>query len=149
MTTNAADYNALQQSKSDLIKQLNVVQGAINKGGQGVIDIHHPELSPNWPRYRHQDYPRMLYHPAKLNPQIEAQRKGIKLRNEKNPTLTPLDLPSQEPLTVIVHSEEEEQQRRAEGFVKNPISYRVTEEPSVLDPLSNPELVEPVRKRKQ
>lgn len=144
MSTSAPTFTELQKQKAALLQMLNETQQNIAKtqGMEGAIDIHHPELSPNWPRYKHQDYPRMLYHPTKLNPNVEAARKGIRIRNEKNPTLAPLDLPASQPLSIIVKDAGEEKAYREQGYVKTP-PFLANEEETVqavsqVDPLANP-----------
>lgn len=133
-------YSDLQEQKNAALKVLNQIQQQLSKtqGIEGAIDIHHPERSPNWPVYRHRSYPKMLYHPTKLDPGTEARRLGIRQRNDRNPTLAPLDLPASEPLSVIVKNEDEDKARRAEGFIAKPPFLQSNEEVIQFDPLANP-----------
>jgi hypothetical protein len=85
------------------------------------FDIHHPERSPDWPRYQHEDWPRMVYHPIKLDPKIEADRRGVMLRNQRNPNLPALDVPPAQPLVRIVRNKEELEAAEKEGFVLKPV----------------------------
>ena len=145
MSTTPSTYNDLQKTKAALLQMLNETQQNIAKtqGMEGAIDIHHPELSPNWPRYKHQEFPKMLYHPFKLDPQTETARNGVRLRNEKNPTLAPLDLPASKPMTVIIKNtataQEELEKYLAAGWLKAP-PVLVSEEAEVehFDPLTMP-----------
>lgn len=93
-------------------------------GGLQVIDYHHPERSPGWPIYNVNDprnkYPRLLYHPTQKDERIEAQRLGVRRRNEANPQLAPMDIPSSECLTKKVFSEAEHAEALERGFVERP-----------------------------
>lgn len=136
----------LQERKRLLLDELNSTQQQIGKvqGIEGAIDIHHPERSAGWPIYRHQSFPKMVYHPIKLDPQIETQRQGVRQRNLANPHLAPQELPASRPLTRIVKHAEELEQAEAEGFVKTPPMLQSDEETAQLnsDPLSNPDLMD-------
>lgn len=138
-------HQSLQETKRALLELLNDTQKQIaeRQGMEGAMDIHHPERSPGWIPYRHQAYPKMLYHPAKLEPKREAQRLAVRRRNDSNPTYAPLDPPESLPLTMIVQNKEEEEQARTNGFVAQPPAVQNEEEfeQESNDPLSNPALV--------
>ena len=142
----SSSFMDLQERKRLLLEELNNTQQQIGKvqGIEGAIDIHHPERSPGWPLYRHQPFPKMVYHPIKLDPKIEVQRQGVRNRNLANPNLAPLDLPASQPLTRIVKHDEELKQAESEGFVKVPPMLQAEEEAVNLsnDPLSNPDLID-------
>lgn len=125
--TDMSDYQLLQVRKRQLLEDLRDVNKIIDKGS-AEMDIHHPRV----PRYSHQEYPKMLYHPIRYDQAIESQRKGVELRNKANPNLAPLELPHQRPLTRIVNTAEEEKIVREEGFVLTPpfVVGRITEEES-------------------
>jgi hypothetical protein len=95
-----------------------------NLGGMQIVDFHHPERSPGWPMYNVNDprnaWPRLLYHPTEKDERIEAQRLGIRRRNEFNPNLAPMDIPPSEPLTLKVANAEEAREAFARGFVTDP-----------------------------
>lgn len=132
-------HQELLKRRALLVAELTATSEKIQKGGQGVIDIHHPETSPDWPRYKYQEYPKMVYHPIKLDQSVEARRTGIRRRNEINPNLVPLDLPVSQALTQVVRSIEEEEAARELGFVATPPALQP--EPEVMremmrDPLA-------------
>jgi hypothetical protein len=85
------------------------------------FDIHHPESSPDWPRYQHQEWPLMVYHPIKLDPKVEAERKGVMLRNQRNPMLPALDVPPAQPLVKIVRNKQELEEARKDGWLLKPV----------------------------
>jgi len=85
-----------------------------------VFDIHHPETSPNWPRYQHQEFPRIVYHPTKLDPRIENENKAVQLRNQRNPNLPQLDLQHPQPMTRKVENKEELDAARKAGWLLKP-----------------------------
>lgn len=130
------DFQNLQEQRAELVKALGTIQGQINKGGRGDFDIHHPERSPDWQRYQHQEYPRMVYHPVKLDPKIETLRLGLRRRNEANPALAPLDLPASKPLYRIVQNAEELKAAEEQGFCKTPPAVKLDPEAEVFDPLA-------------
>ena len=91
----------------------------------------------------------MLYHPTKLNQEVETRRRGIRRRNEANPQLAPMELPESKALTIIVANKEGEEQARAQGFVRTPPMIKADEDVQVFDPLSNAEVLDNAnRKRK-
>lgn len=92
-------------------------------GNMQIIDFHHPERSPGWPIYRHQPYPVMLYHPTKKNEEVEAQRLGIRRRNEANPNLAPMDIPCSQALMVKAGTVQEKSAFLADGFVETAVVY--------------------------
>lgn len=149
MSSYVGDYQALQERKKLLLDELNATQQKIGQvhGIEGAIDIHHPERSPNWPVYRHQEYPKMLYHPIKLNPQIEASRKGIQQRNLANPQYAPLDLPASQALTLKIHSKQEEEEALKAGYAKAPPVMQAEIAEEAVDPLANPQWGEEKRPR--
>ncbi len=102
-------------------------------GNMQVIDYHHPERSPGWPPYRHQAFPTMLYHPTKKDQHIEEVRLGIRRRNEANPNLAAMDVPSSEPLTIKVGNEEEKRLALAQGFVERAPDKQAIDANSPLD----------------
>ena len=130
MASAGLSYEELQVRKKLLLDQLQETQNAVNKTTaiEGAIDIHHPERSAGWPRYKHQSYPKMMYHPVKLDAAIEAVRLGTRRRNDANPSLAPLDIPAPKPLRKIVHSEAEEKRAEQEGFVRTPPELKMEEE---------------------
>ena len=141
-------FAELEKQKKALLDLLNDNQKkrAEVVGVEGAIDIHHPERTPGWPQYKYRPFPKMMYHPAKLDPAHEAVRRGIKRRNEANPTLAPLDIPASKPLTRIVRDEEDKKKAEADGFVTTPPFLQVKEEefyaePAKADPLSDPAVV--------
>ncbi len=150
MSSAGMSYEELQTRKKLLLEELAGTQNAMNKTNnlEGSIDIHHPERSPGWPIYRHQDYPRMMYHPIQLDPQVEAARLGVRRRNDANPNLAPLDLPAPKPLTRKVMNAKEQEEAEEQGFVRKPPVMKMDEAPDVFDPLANPELINE-RKRKR
>ena len=118
----APSYADLQQQKKAALDIYAQIQEKLNKTNvvEGAVDIHHPERSPGWPVYRFQEFPKMLYHPVKLDPAREGQRMGVRRRNESNPTYAPLDVPHPLPLVLIVNTAAEEKAAEAKGFVKTP-----------------------------
>ena len=91
-----------------------------DKGQPEVIDIHHPERSAGWKPYVHQAFPKIVYHPAKLDPIVENERRSIELRNQRNPNLPQLDTPHKQPLSKRVATQEELDAARKEGWVLKP-----------------------------
>ena len=136
------DFDAMsaQDRKSLLLKLLNDTQQAIAEetGQSGSFDIHHPERSPSWKPYRHQEWPKMLYHPVKLDEAIETQRRGIELRNGSNPNLAPLPIPPSQPMRIKVNNQDEFDIAEAEGFVPF-AKIQQPKELAVSDPLANEE----------
>jgi hypothetical protein len=150
MASAGLSYEDLQIRKKLLLDELQETTNTLNQQvtEAGSMDIHHPERSPGWKPYRHQAYPRMVYHPIKLDPQIEANRLSIRRRNDANPTYAPLDIPQPEPLKRKVHSKTEEDVAVAEGFVLIPPQLNVEESepvPAKRDPLA--ESVPPAKRR--
>lgn len=92
-------------------------------GGLQVIDIHHPERSPGWPIYRHQEFPKMLYHPTAKREDVEQRRLGVRRRNESNPNLAPMDIPTSEAVTLKVENAKELAAALAEGWSATPVIY--------------------------
>jgi hypothetical protein len=139
MATAGLSYEELQMRKKLLLEELqNTGNELLTRNEvQGAMDIHHPERSPGWKPYRHQEYPKMLYHPVKLDPAIEAKRLSIRRRNEANPTYAPLDLPASEPLKVIAKNKDEEEKFLAQGYAKLPPQLKTAEDEAALrDPLA-------------
>lgn len=120
-----------------------------NLGSMQVVDYHHPERSPGWPLYRHQEFPKMLYHPSEKDSRIEETRLGVRRRNEANPHLAPMDIPRSEPLMRKVANKAEMEQALAEGFVLDPPVRQLIDGNSPLDvigraagnPLTNEQLL--------
>jgi hypothetical protein len=81
----------------------------------------------------------MMYHPIKLDPKTEKIRKGIRERNEKNPTYAPLDLPVAKPLMISVKNADELVKAEKQGYVKIPPVVKADEDTKPFDPLENPE----------
>ena len=139
MSSAGLSYEDLQIRKKLLMEELQETTNAVNQhvSEAGAMDIHHPERSPNWKPYRHQAYPRIVYHPVKLDAHRESERIGTRRRNEQNPTYAPLDIPEPLPLTRKVHNKAEEEAALAEGFVLLPPQLKVEEsEPVKRDPLA-------------
>jgi hypothetical protein len=117
-----------------------------NIGGMQVIDYHHPERSPGWPIYRHQEFPKLLYHATEKDPRVEQQRLGLRRRNEANPHLAPMDIPPSEPLTIKVANEQEKAEAEAKGFTATPPSKQSIDARSPLEVIgqgaSNPLLAD-------
>lgn len=129
----------LQAQKNAALKVLNDIQKQLSKtqGIEGAIDIHHPELSPNWPRYTHQEFPKMLYHPVKLDPQTETARQGVRERNQLNPNLPALALPPSKPMILIVNDQAALDKALEAGWVKAPPVLVAQEaEVEMVDPLA-------------
>lgn len=91
-----------------------------NLGSMQIVDYHHPERSPGWKPYRYQPFPRLVYHSTDKDERIEAQRLGLRRRNEANPNLAPMDIPPSEPMTVKVENEDELKRALAMGFMETP-----------------------------
>jgi hypothetical protein len=150
MAGSVVDYQRLQETKKGLLELLQENQKSLDKFSDagGSFDIHHPERSPNWKRYVHQEYPKALYHPVQLDPVIENQREGIRRRNAANPNVAPLQMPPSEPLMRKVSTPEEHAQAEMEGFVSYPEVFdrakRLREgeaiESGMVDPLANEEI---------
>lgn len=131
MATAGMSYEQLQQQKKALLDLLADTQNSILKTNavEGAIDIHHPERSAGWPIYRHQEFPKILYHPIKLDPVREGIRLGLRQRNDANPTLAPLDVPPPLPLILKVANKAEQEKAEEEGFVTAPMVKDETEKP--------------------
>jgi len=138
MATAGMNYDELQLRKKLLLESLQeTANELLNRNEvQGVMDIHHPERSPGWKPYRFQEFPKMMYHPVKLDQAIEAKRLGIRRRNEANPNLAPLDLPAQEPLKLIVQNKEDEEKAMTQGYVKVPPQLARSEEEAHAEKLA-------------
>lgn len=121
-------------------EQLSGVLNRLRRNKQPVVmDIHHPERSEGWPRYEHEEFPMMVYHPVQLDPRIEGDRANIKLRNQRNPGLPALDLPHQQPLTRKVENAEALAAAEKEGFVRKPpfiVGAEEIENAEAFDPLA-------------
>jgi len=148
MASTPTDFQDLQQKKRALLELLSETQNQIIKQSDDSFDIHHPERSPNWKQYRHQSFPKVLYHRAHNDPKIEAERNGIMRRNAANPTLPPMPLPASTPATVIVNTEEELKLAESQGYVTAQEAHKRIQElilenagvQGTLDPLTNPEI---------
>src|ERR1700683_346457 len=106
-------HEELAALEMEKLKQLGNVQ---------LVDYHHPERRPGWPIYNLNDpknrYPQLLYHPTLKDQRIEDQRLGVRRRNEANPTLSPMDIPSSQCLMMKVANHAEKQAALAEGYVE-------------------------------
>jgi len=140
MSTAGMNYDDLQLRKKLLLESLQeTANELLNRNEvQGAMDIHHPERSPGWKPYRHQEYPKMMYHETRLDPVIEDKRLGVRRRNEANPNLAPMDWPASEPLKIIVKDKAAEDEAGKKGFVKFPPVLRRSEEQAHLDKVSDP-----------
>lgn len=107
-TFNAAEIEVRRQLLREELANLEADK-LKNLGTMQVVDYHHPERSPGWPIYRHQPFPKLMYHPTDKDPRVEERRLGVRRRNEANPHLAPMDVPESEPLTRKVANEEERQ----------------------------------------
>jgi hypothetical protein len=122
MASQGMNYQELEVRKKLLLEELANTQNQIveNHASAEAIDIHHPERSTGWKKVPYLEYPKVMYHPAKLDPVREDLRLGTRRRNDANPTLAPLDVPHPRPLTKTVHNKEQERQAKAEGFLETP-----------------------------
>lgn len=114
----AKDLDNISQAEAQILAA--TLRRVRNNAQPNVFDIHHPETSPSWPRYQHQEFPRIVYHPTRLDPRIENENRNTSLRNQRNPNLPQLDLQHSEPLTKKVNSPEELAAARKEGWVLKP-----------------------------
>ena len=135
MATQGMSYTELETRKRLLLEELANTQNQIvqNHTSAEAIDIHHPERSFGWKRQPYQEYPKVMYHPVKLDPVREELRLGTRRRNDANPTLAPLDIPHPRPFTRTVASKEEEAQALREGFVKLPPTLTQEGAPAATD----------------
>jgi hypothetical protein len=122
MASQGMNYQELEVRKKLLLEELANTQNQIveNHASAEAIDIHHPERSTGWKKVPYLEFPKVMYHPAKLDPVREDLRLGTRRRNDANPTLAPLDVPHPRPLTRTVKSKEEERQAKADGFLQTP-----------------------------
>lgn len=122
MATQGMSYTELETRKRLLLEELAATQNQIvqNHTSAEAIDIHHPERSFGWKRQPFQEYPKVLYHPVRLDPVREELRLGTRRRNDANPNLAPLDIPHPRPFTRTVSNKQEEDQAVKEGFLKLP-----------------------------
>lgn len=129
MATQGMSYTELETRKRLLLEELANTQNQIvqNHTANEAIDIHHPERSLGWKRIPYQEYPKVMYHPVKLDPVREDLRLGTRRRNDANPNLAPLDIPHARPFTRTVGSKEEEAQAVKEGFLKLPPQLKTEE----------------------
>ena len=132
----STDLLSMTQAEASLLER--VLRKMRGDKQPTVMDIHHPERSEGWPRYEHQPFPKMVYHPIKLDPAIETQRANIRLRNQRNPNLPALDLPHSRPLSLKVLDAQALSAAEREGFVLKPPMLCTEEETAALgrDPLA-------------
>lgn len=87
--------------------------------GGASIDLNRPPKAP----YNHMDpknqYPKMLYHPTKKDPNWLAEFKRLTLYNSLHPE-KPEILPVVPPAFIIVNNADEEKTKLAAGFVAKP-----------------------------
>jgi hypothetical protein len=131
-TYNAAELEVRRQLLREELATLET-EKLKNLGGMQIVDFHHPERSPGWPIYRHQEWPRLMYHPTACDPRNEERRLGVRRRNEQNPHLAPMDVPDSEPLTVKVANETERNLAAARGFLKDPPAKQMIDQNSPLE----------------
>jgi len=151
MATAGMSYEELEIRKKLLLDQLQETQNNLLQKNEvaGAMDIHHPERSQGWKPYRHQEYPKTLYHPVKLDPTVEARRLQTRRRNEANPNLAPLELEHSRPLTLKVLNKAEEEKALEGGFVKLPPQLKAEAEPVVSDPLADSMGAAPAKGKRQ
>lgn len=106
------DHALLVHRRKTLIDELKQVQAEFLKSGGGIEDYHNPKVKP----YHFQEFPKLMYHPTKLNPVIESQRRSIIARNLRQSHADPLDVPDAAPLMRMANDPEEETKARDEGF---------------------------------
>jgi len=152
MSTAGFSHEELQLRKKLLMEELQQTTNQILERNvvEGSMDIHHPERSPGWKPYKFQEYPKIMYHPVKLDPTREDQRRSIVLRNQANPNLAPLDQLAPEPMKRKVNSKAEEEQAAKEGFVTTPPILTLVEEGQPVrsaDPLAESMGVQPQKRR--
>jgi hypothetical protein len=129
MAAQGMSYQELETRKKLLLEELAKTQNQIidNHASAEAIDIHHPERSMGWKRIPFLEFPRVMYHPVKLDPVREDLRMGTRRRNDANPNLAPLDVPHPRPLTRTVNNKQEEEQAVKEGFLREPPQLAVKE----------------------
>lgn len=129
MSTAGFSHEELQLRKKLLMEELQATTNQILETNviSGSMDIHHPERSPGWKPYKFQEFPKIMYHPIKLDQTREDQRLGIRRRNDANPNLAPLEQLPPEPLKRKVVSKAEEEQAAKEGFVTTPPQIKLEE----------------------
>lgn len=92
--------------------------------GEKSVDINRPPRE----AYHHQEYPKMLYHQTKKDPNWLAEFKRITLHNSLHPE-KPEILPVVPPAFVTVHNKQEEEAKLSQGFGLKPPPQAQDEEP--------------------
>lgn len=97
--------------------------------GEKSIDINKPPMATYNPYDPKNEYPKMLYHQTKKDPNWLAEHKRISLHNSLHPEKPEL-LPTVPPLNIIVKNREEQESKMAQGFqLKPPPVQEESEEP--------------------
>lgn len=92
--------------------------------GEKSVDINRPPRE----AYRYQEYPKMLYHQTKKDPNWLAEFKRITLHNSLHPE-KPEILPVVPAAFVTVHNKQEEETKLGQGFGLKPPPAPTDEEP--------------------
>lgn len=74
---------------------------------------------PFTPAYKHQEYPKMLYHPQNFTPASVTAKRRIELHNQLHPE-KPEIIPSLERVTAVVESAEKERIYLEQGWLQKP-----------------------------
>lgn len=134
---NSTDFSTVTDQEAAILAA--TLRRVRDKSQPEVMDIHHPERSAGWKPYVYQAFPVIVYHPTRLNPIVENERKNIELRNQRNPNLPQLDKPHPEPHCKRVENQEQLDQARKEGWLLKPpflVGQSEVEQAEAFDPLA-------------
>jgi len=98
--------------------------------GEKSIDLNKPPMETYNPYDPKNEYPKMLYHQTKKDPNWAAEHRRITLHNSLHPEKPEL-LPTVPPAFVIVKNKQEEEARLSQGFQLKPpvVREEASEEP--------------------